>query len=510
MNNKLFIKVLLLTSVIQIGCTNLKEEILNEKNSSETVSNPQNADMLLAAAYASLRSYIGDKTVWGINEITTDELAYPARGTDGYVPDRQAMFAHKYKPDNIRIRDGWNDIMSAISKTNTSLLYLYQLDQTETIKSYISEVRFIRMLFMYHINDIWGIVPFRDYSETNYMDSPRILSRNEALDYMISEINQEILPWLKEKSEVPYGRVSKDAARMLLAKIYLNYEVYTGTPKWTEVIGLCDDIISTQSYQLADNYFSLFSYDNAAYASQTEAILSIVYDASLGIGGYTWPQQVLHYSQTFKTFTSLWNLACTTQTFYDIWDTSDPRFKDSSMQNIYGFNIGFLVGQQYSPAGVLLQTRLGEPLSFTPDFDIYNSKEEQGIRVVKYAPNPQATVVSSSSNDFLIYRYADVLLMKAEAQLRNNMPSEALATINILRNARNVSPYQTINLSTILNERGFELYWEGHRRNDFIRFGKYCEPRQQKEYETPEYMILLPIPQTAIEANSELKQNPGY
>lgn len=510
MNNRLFLTVLLSLSMIVVGCTDLKEEILNEKNGSETVANPQNANMLLAAAYASLRSYIDDKTVWGINEITTDELAYPARGTDGYVPDRQAMFAHKYKPDNVRIRDGWNDIMSAISKTNTSLLYLSQLEQTEIIKSYMSEVRFIRMLFMYHINDIWGIVPFRDYDETNYMESPRILSRGEALDLMITELTQKILPGLKEKAELPYGRVSKDAARMLLAKIYLNYEVYTGVSKWKEVISLCDDIIATSSYQLADDYFALFHFDNAAYAARTEAILSIVYDASLGIGGYTWPQQVLHYSQTFGTFTSLWNLACTTQTFVDTWDTSDSRFKDTSMQSVYGFNLGFLVGQQYSPAGVPLQTRLGVPLSFTPDFDIYNSREEQGIRVLKYAPNPQASVVDASSNDFLIYRYADVILMKAEAQFRDNQKDEALVTINILRNARRVSPYQSVNLETILNERGYELYWEGHRRNDFIRFGKYCEPRQQKDYETPEYMILLPIPQTAMEANSELKQNPGY
>lgn len=492
------------------GCTDLKEEILNEIDGNETVSNPQNADMLLASAYAALRNYIGDKTVWGINEITTDELAYPARGTDGYVPDRQAMFAHQYTADNTRIRDGWNDIMSAVATTNTSLYYLSKLEQTPLIVTYMAETRFIRDLFIYHINDIWGMVPFRDYDETDYTVSPKIMSRSEALSFLITELNDEIIPNLKERVDVPYGRVSKDAARMLLAKIYLNYEVYTGTSKWQEVIDLCDEIISNPSYQLAEDYFSLFSYDNANYASQTEAILSIVYDASMGIGGYTWPQQVLHYAQAFGTFTSLWNLACTTQTFVDTWDTSDPRFKNTDMQHIYGFNLGFLVGQQYSPNGVALQTRLGDPLCFTPDFDIYNSKEEQGIRVLKYAPDPEASVVDASSNDFLIYRYADVILMKAEAQFRNGQQEQALATINELRAARRVDPYDSINLDTILNERGYELYWEGHRRNDFIRFGKYCEPRQQKDYETPEYKILLPIPQTAIEANSELKQNPGY
>ena len=130
--------IYLLCAFSFLGCTDLKEEILNEVDGSETVSNPQNADMLLASAYAALRNYIGDKTVWGINEITTDELAYPARGTDGYVPDRQAMFAHQYTADNTRIRDGWNDIMSAVATTNTSLYYLSKLEQTSSIVNYMA------------------------------------------------------------------------------------------------------------------------------------------------------------------------------------------------------------------------------------------------------------------------------------------------------------------------------------------------------------------------------------
>lgn len=491
------------------SCTDLKEEILNEQDGSKIISDPKNANMIVASSYAVMRNMVGDKQVWGFNEVTSDEVAFPARGTDGYVPDRQALFAHKYSSTNTRIRDGWNSLLSGFSATNVSLLYLSQLPQTDEIIQYSAEVRFIRTLIMYYINDFWGQVPYREYSETNYSDYPKILTRQEALDKIISELDA-IIPILKTKKDLPYGRVSKAAAQMLKAKVYLNYEIYTGTSKWDKVVSLCDDIIQSNNYKLADDYFALFSPDNATYAQGTEAILPIIFDAAKGFGGFAWPQQTLHYNQLFGTFVSLYNMGCTTGTFVDTWDQSDPRFKDNRTVSTCGFNLGFLVGQQYSITGKSLTTRLGAPLIFTKEFSIYNSLEQQGVRVVKYAPNPTDPNPGSSSNDFLLYRLADIYLMSAEAKMRKGDSAGALTMINTLRNARMVKPLTTINLNDILNERGFELYWEGHRRNDLVRFGKYCDARQEKNYVTPSYMILLPVPVSALEANKELKQNPGY
>lgn len=496
--------------ILLFSCTDLKENILNEQDGDRIVLNPENAEMIVASSYAVLRDFLGaGGQVWGMNEISTDEVAYPARGTDGYVPDRQAIFAHRFAANNTRIRDGWNLLLSNFAITNVSLYYLHQLPETEEVRHFIAEVTFIRALLMFHVNDLWGVVPFREYDETDYQTYPMLLSRQEALDRIIRDL-EESIPVLKQKSSLPYGRISKATAQMLLAKVYLNYEVYTGTSKWKEAEELCDQIIQSGEYKLADDYFAMFEPDNAGYAHETEAILSIVHDALLGIGGFTWPQQVLHYNQLFGTFTSLWNIGCTTGSFVDTWDESDPRFRDDRTVATCGFNLGFMIGQQYSVSGEPLTTRLGEPLVFTKEFSIYNSKEEQGVRVLKYAPDPTSINPESSSNDFLWYRYADVILMAAEAKYRSGNTSGALEMINRLRAARKVELLDTVDPDKIYHERGYELYWEGHRRTDMIRFNKFREPRQEKEYETPEHMLLFPIPVSALEANSELKQNPGY
>ncbi|MNS81919.1 SusD family protein [compost metagenome] len=101
--------------------------------------------------------------------------------------------------------------------------------------------------------------------------------------------------------------------------------------------------------------------------------------------------------------------------------------------------------------------------------------------------------------------------MRAEAKFRAGDEAGALVDINYLRNTKRGQPaYTTLDLDKILNERGYELYWEGNRRTDLVRFKKYTAPRAEKNFVTPDYKILLPIPLSAIEANSTLTQNPGY
>lgn len=116
---------------------------------------------------------------------------------------------------------------------------------------------------------------------------------------------------------------------------------------------------------------------------------------------------------------------------------------------------------------------------------------------------------NEASNDFVFFRYADVLLMKAEALLRTNSAPQALAIVNTLRVKRGATPLVTLTLNNLIDERGRELYWEGWRRQDLIRFGKYLEPWQLKQPDDPKY-LLFPIPTSDLAVNPNLKQNPGY
>lgn len=518
---KIYILLLFLATIFS-SCTDLKEEILDEQDGSSIVADEKNVGMIVAPSYAYLRDLQSRSGVWLGTLSCTDEVAFPTRGANWNNADYRTLFTHDYDPLNGYIKNTWNSFMIGLTKCNVSLQYLAKLEQNDIVKTYTAEVRFIRALCMYQLNDLFGQFPFREASEYDYSKLPKIYSRAEAIARIEQEL-KEIIPDLKLKGDVPYGRITRAAGQMLLAKLYLNYQVYTGTApaftdgttKWKEVVGICDEIIGTGKYTLADDFWKLYMPDNAAYSNQTETVLPIIYNSSLGIGGTPWVNQTLGYKQTFGKYTSdNWNGCCTTPTFFDTWDQADPRFRDDRTKNTCGFNLGFLVGQQYDPKGnkVLTKAEGQVPLVFTKDFSIQNSSEAQGVRVVKYAPDPNTSYPGSSENDFQYYRYSDVYLMRAEAKFRNNDPDGALADINTVRNARKATPVAStdLDLTKIYNERGFEFYWEGSRRNDMVRFNKYCEARYEKPTATPTYKILFPIPASAREANAQLKQNPGY
>lgn len=502
---KIFVYIVLLLSTV--SCTNLEEEILDEQNGDELLGNEKNIEAIVAPSYAHLRDLQSKGGAWGVLEATTDQLAWPARGADWVDPNKQTLTTHKYDPANTQIRNVWNSFMIGISKTNLSLNYLNKLKQSSTRDGYIAEVRFIRALFMYQTVDNFGQLAFREYSDMDFSKLPQIMNRRQAIDRIVTELN-EIIPTLKKKSEVPYGRVSKAAAQMLLAKVYLNNEVYFGEAKWQEVIHLCNEIIESNEYKLADDYWELFQHDNGAYGHNTEAILSIIHDEILGLTGADWVRPTLHYNQKFGNFKSLHNGCCTTETFFNTWDQTDSRFQDKRLINKLGFNQGFLVGQQYSVDGVALKTRTGEPLVFTKEFKIDNSPEQAGVRVVKFAPNPDSPKTGSSGNDFHYYRLSDTYLMRAEAKFRKD--GSGLEDINAVRAKRKVAPLSSIDLTKIYNERGYEFYWEHGRRTDMIRFGTYTKARDNKMYETEAFRILLPIPLTTLESTDNIKQNPGY
>lgn len=505
--------------LLATSCTNLEEEILNEQDGSTIVSDSKNAQMLVAPAYAYLRDLQSRSGVWLVLESVTDEVAFPTRGTDWNSPDYRTLFTHDYDSKNIYIRNTWNSFMIGIAKTNVALFYLNKLEQTDEVKGYVAETKFIRSLCMYHLMDCFGQFSFREADNIDFTNTkPFILDRPNAIKRIAADLN-EIIPILKNKGDVPYGRITKAAAQTLLAKLYLNNQVYTGTApnftdgtaKWDETIAICDDIIKSGKYQLADDYWKLYLASNEKYSDQTETILPIIYNSAAGLGGIPWLNMTLHYNQTFAGFKGMWNGCCTTPDFLKIWDTTDTRYQNNSMKAEIGFNLGILVGQQFGTDGKAILTRTKLPLAYTPEFSIQNSTEEQGARVVKYAPDPKSTYTSNSENDVQYYRLSDIYLMRAEAKFRKG-DATALADINAVRVARKVKTYTAgeLTLDKILNERAYEFYWDGpSRRNDLVRFGKYTKARYEKP-ESQAYKILLPIPLSAYEANRELKQNPGY
>ena len=216
----------------------------------------------------------------------------------------------------------------------------------------------------------------------------------------------------------------------------------------------------------------------------------------------------MHYNQN----PSGWNGFTTIADFYDKFDETDPRRGGEypGVTDRSGLRVGFLLGQQFDETGTALKDRKENPLAFTREVKLVetdNNLEVTGIRVVKFPPDYDNG--DNVDNDAVLYRYADVLLMKAEALLRNGDEGAARTIVNDIRSTRGVADLGTLTLDNLLDERGFELYWEMHRRQDLIRFGKFLDAWTEKPASGTE-RLLFPIPNTALAVNPNLQQNPGY
>jgi len=156
-----------------------------------------------------------------------------------------------------------------------------------------------------------------------------------------------------------------------------------------------------------------------------------------------------------------------------------------------------------------LETRDGSPLIFVADVNLSNASEAEGIRCIKYAPNPQTTRQFDAGNDFYAFRISDVYLMRAEAKFRSGDVGGAIDDVNTLRSKRNATEKTALTIDDIYDERGYELFWEGKRRQDMIRFGHFTDAFSEKPT-TPDHVRIFPIPQSALDVNPNLVQNSGY
>ena len=295
--------------------------------------------------------------------------------------------------------------------------------------------------------------------------------------------------------------MTQDAGNMLLAKLYLNAGVYKGSPEWQKALDVVNKVIASKNaYSLSASTLSNFIVQNQGSG---ENIWTIPYD-SFKAGGMNFHMRTLHYANatTYGLANSPWNGFCTLADFYNSFEKTDLR------------KAMWIEGQQFAASGAKLLDAKNQPLAFIADFpkdqmtDADPEFQVAGIRSQKYEiqrNNPNG----DQSNDYVVFRYADALLMKAEASFRLGKTADALAEVNKIRVRSGVAPMTTLTDKDILAERGREMAWEGWRRNDMIRFGTFSLERKfmKNLNKTRE---LFPIPQARIDANPLLKQNPGY
>jgi len=500
---------LLLLLFAAYSCTKLDESFRSELE--QAGSGNITAAELLTSAYNSLNDlFQGDNPTWISSEVSTDEAIVPTRGPDwddnGLF---RAMHAHRWDADHTQIRNSYNSLLGTQFAASNVLLFKPSPQQA-------AEAKFIRALSMFKALDGWDQVPYRE-DLTNYKVLPKTLKGIEVVDFIVSELNS-IMNDLPDDEKAYVA--NKNAARALLMKIYLNKGVYANraTPAFdaadmNQVITLADQITASNKYSLSDVFYDNFSPDNDTRSKEN---IYTLYNNAGERGGNV--RGAVFMTSHYNMNPGGWNGFSTLSDFYAKFEATDQRrgmnytYPGSLPNPQNAQNVGFLVGQQYDlTTGAPLQDRKGNPLSFTPEVQLRergNDLEVTGIRVIKY-PYDYATPGDQKNNDWSIFRYADVLLMKAEAMLRTGDAAGALAIVNSIRAKRGVTALPSLDETAMLDERGREMYWEGWRRQDLIRFGKFLQPWQEKAQSDPK-SLLFPIPNNQLAVNPNLKQNPGY
>jgi hypothetical protein len=500
------------------GCSKLDDTVLG-KLSSETANStsvPIDPASSLQGAISALNALAnGQGGAYAMEEHPTDEMQGPTRGTDwDDFGTWRKLHQHTWTPEHVEINNAWDNLNSGAFKATQTISVA---GSDAAIKA---QAQFLRAFFMFYVVDLYGQVPVREATDAADAN-PKVLDRSAATDYIIADLTAAI-PNLPTVTAATNNRGSKEAAQFLLAKLLLNKAVYkqpAASPAgpftfakadMDAVIAACNTVIASGKFSLQPkgSYFDNFTPNNST--ASKENIYVIANDNSSQPGNVrNRYYMTLHYNQQ----PSSWNGFTTLADFYNSFDKADERLGKAvtGITDSIGVRAGFLVGQQFDKKGAALKDRSGNPLIFTPDVNLSYALEAKGIRVVKYLPQPG--FLDNPANDYVFFRYADLLLMKAEAILRGGTdPSGQTAEqiVNNLRTTRGVAAKTPIDAKAILAERGFELYWEGWRRNDQIRFGTFLDPVDNRPSKSADTKVLFPIPQRAVDSNPNLKQNPGY
>lgn len=517
-----------------VACTDLTETPYDQVTDANF--NPTAADIanLMAPVYTPLRttymSWYG--MVDGMEE-TADAFITPVRPNgwyDGGVYIR--MHEHKWTTGQGQAGTVWNNSFSGINSANR---VLHQIESSvisldaDTKLSITTELKAMRAFYYSLLLDHFGRVPIvTDFTDP---ELPQQATRQQVYDFVVSELTAAIPNLSTDTGEDMYGRMNQTAAKAILARVYLNAGVYTGTPQWQKVIDVTGEIIAANDYRLDATYRGPFARDNF---NSPEIIFAVPYDAIYATqSNFHMKTLKPELRYVFDLQAQPWGGSASNPQFIDTYDVDDDRLEDT-----------WLMGEQ--------RDELGRGYTFVKYVPGINKDQlnefDHGFPVRKY--EIYAGETGSSDVDYPIVRYAEVLMMRAEALMRlGQSGAGALVTqvrqrnfkgaaagkavvtdAELLQGSRyNYGWYDVdgvvktgvggtpvtnggadIAYGRFLDELGWEFAIEAHRRTDMIRFGIFTTKTWFNHKPNGAHRTVFAIPSNAIRTNPNLTQNEGY
>ena len=360
----------------------------------------------------------------------------------------------------------------------------------------IAEARALRALSYYHAIDLFGNVPFSTENDAVGANGPRQISRADLFNYVEKECKELIAGNdLAAEGTNVYGRCDKGFVKMILAKLYLNAEVYVGQDRYAECAAICEDLVAT--YSLAENFGDLFAADNDRFAVGTEEIIFAVPHDGINTTSYG--------GTNFLIFAGT---------------GGDMNAAEAGISSGWGgLTVTKQVAERYAEgdARAMFFTNYGTEIVdiFTFTSGGYKSTKFRNVK----ADGSAAQTTGFVDTDFPLFRVADAHLMLAECAARGKADNaKGLASLNAVRQRAGLAAVSSFTAQDVLDERSRELMWEGHRRSDLIRFGQFTTADYVWEYKgavkegaaVADHRNLFPLPPADVNANSNLKQNAGY
>ncbi len=502
---------------------------------------PQNSAQFIQASGPPYAAFRGNFSLdyWFMQSLSSDESIMPARGGNWFDNQNyRVLHYHNWTKDHGWTNSTWNWLSTVIGTTNQALSILNQTipAATPSKPANLAELKMVRAMAYFMLMDLYGNVPI-DTTYGDFTPHPNV-PRAQVFSFVEKEV-KEALPYLSRVSgQATYGRANKFMGFSLLAKMYLNAQYYTGTQRYNEVIVACDSVINSGLYSLEPraSYLQMFYPNNGP--QMKEFIFAIPYDPSAGpLPGTNSNMYHARYDvprSEVKKFGLPFTPSAPRSTLPEYYayfnDANDIRTKQW-LTGLQFMNDGVTpvtvtttkkgYDQTYTgsdgSAAYTYQVNLTPAIVLRQDVATYDCGNDEiawnmGYRNVKFLPDNTSTS-RNQNNDVPVFRYSDIVLMKAEAILRGGTPTQgqtAVSLVNLVRSNRTTGAALTsVTLDDLYAERCREFAWETWHRNDMIRFGKFEGSWGFKTDADINHRI-FPIPTSAFTVNPALTQNPGY
>ena len=517
---KVLIRLLVLGVALPFFACSLEEDTYSIYTPETFYSNDTQVLSSLSGIYRNFAATTGMGVEYRCLELSGDQVVVHEKiqGWWGGA-DFSELMEHKWTASHSYVQGAWDSYFRTVGQTNALIASLEASALEESsVAGPVAELRSLRAYAYFFLMDLFGNVPIFTDAKVDPLNLPTQNTRAEVFNFVTSELETALvdLPAKSAAGDSYYGRFTKEAAQALLAIVFLNSEVYSGTDQYAKAIEYADLVIASGSYGLLPNYFDNFVFNND---NNAEFVFGAIYSPDVAGGiGHPLVQKVLPGIQG-----GLFGLPYTPQNGFGTRPSVIEKYEDQDLRKEMFLTYGPLIDPRNGETVMVervvpdnnstlykegVSTEGPVPYEIIPATGIRLQPMNAGIKWIKWRLDPN-TNGGNAGNDIAFIRYAEVLLTKAEALARNGNLPAALPIVNQIRERSGASTLGSLTLDDILDERGRELAFEMSRRRDLIRFGKFGDAWEFKEV-SEDFRTLYPIPSAAIEANPNLQQNPGY